>query len=199
MFKILDATAIFAASIYFYSCAASPDASNVPSVAKLANVNLVTVMQKILEKTVQQLPELKSAGITTGTSSSAEAWAGDEYATAGFMLAANAAYHPRELARKGLPHIALRTTVHRYVSPGAAQKDLERNLFARPAMAPPKETYKGATLYRYASGAGNVICQFNKYIIEISPIPQSGIKPSLVMKVLDVVMAELGSTTSRSK
>lgn len=158
-----------------------------------------TFLQNVFKKIEQQLPELRSAGMTNGTSSSREVWHGEEYVSGGFVLATNAARDPRELAWQRITSLAFSMTIHRYASADNSQKDLEQGLDLRPAMVPPKETYKDAALYRYDSGAGNMICQFDRYVIEISPMPRSGISQSLLTKALDVVLAELNSTSSKSK
>jgi hypothetical protein len=169
------------------------------STPKSPNFKSSAFLQTFFQKIEQQLPELVLAGITTGTSSSAEAWKGEEYATAGFALAKDATHDPRELARQGIPNLCLGITVHRYVSFDDAQKDLEKSFHSRPALPPPKEVYKGAALYRYASQGENVICQSGLYIIEITPMPRNGIAQSLVMNALDIMLAELDSISTKSK
>jgi hypothetical protein len=157
-------------------------------------LNTATFMQSILKKIEQQLPELASAGISAGTSSSAhgqdEAWHGEEYAAAGFILPNNPRYRPQDL------HV----TIHRFATSGEAQQFLEESLRWRQATPQPKERYKDATLYRYLGASGAVmtaLCQAGQYIVEISPYSEGGIP--LTMKVLDVVLAELDSTSSKSK
>ncbi len=105
-------------------------------------------------------------------------WKGEEYATAHYGNESDA--------------FALSITIHRYASTGAAQDDLEKGFGMRPALPLPQQAYKGAELYRYASG-GNVICQFNQYIIEIIPGPRSGVTQAAVMKALDAALARLGN------
>lgn len=158
--------------------------------------------KEIFNKIEQQVPELGSTGMTTGTLSSSEIWHGDEYASGGFFLLKNPTYISKEFSRlkgmsSGIPGPDLDVTIHHYASSGDAQKDLERGFYSRPGTRPPKQIYKGATLYQYRSGAGRVICKDGPYIIEINP--GSGGASPFVMKVLDVVLAELNFTSSKSK
>jgi hypothetical protein len=60
----------------------------------------------------------------------------------------------------------------------------------RQAAPLPKENYKGALLYRFASGGGTVICQSSQYIVEINPNVEAA--RSLTLKVLDVVLGQIG-------
>ena len=89
-------------------------------------------------------------------------------------------------------------TIHRYASSGDEEQDVEKSLFRdrqeRPAT---KEKYKGADLYRWRSGGGQVVCQDGLYVIEITPF-REGASP-VVMKVLDVVLAQLNSTSPNVK
>jgi hypothetical protein len=132
--------------------------------------------------------------MTNGTSSSREVWKGEEYASAEFIWAAQTGANPPAPS----PYWALDITIHRYVSLAEVQKDLERGFRSRPAVAPPKEGYKGAALYRYGPGA-NVICQCGLYIIEISPLSHNDFTDSLVMKALDIALGELNAVSSKPK
>lgn len=157
---------------------------------------------EIFKKIEQQFPELGSTGMNSGTSSSSETWLGEEYATAGFFLLNNHRYVSEETSRlpgmpQRTPHPDLLVTIHRYVSPGDAQQDLERGFRSMPGMRPPKQIYKGFTLYRFSSGVQRVICQSGQYIIEITPIRDAA--NPLVAKILDVVLVELDSTAFNSK
>lgn len=91
----------------------------------------------------------------------------------------------------GKPLPDLFVIIHRYAFSGDAQKDLEMNLRVRQQSPQRKGLYKGAMLYRSHSSAGRVICEDGPYITE-SSAGSEGTSP-LVMKVLDVVLAELNS------
>jgi hypothetical protein len=176
----------------------SPDTQSSSATAPSTNLNTATVLQHISKQIEQQLPELASVSITAGTSSSAVVWQGEEYARAGFALAKNPRYPPREFLRaRRIPLWDLEVIIARYASSSEAQAALEKSLSQRPAMAPSKESYKGASLYRYASGARNAVCHSGQYVVEITPFSE-GAGP-LTMKVLDVVLGELGSASSKSK
>jgi hypothetical protein len=138
------------------------------------NPNAAARLQNIFKEIEHQFPELGSANITSGTSSSGEVWKGEQYATAWFG--------------------SFRITIHRYASSDGAHKDVESSLRLRPATFQPKEIYKGTTLYRYQIASGKVmtaICQSGQYIIEINSSTERA--SQLTMKVLDAVLAELHS------
>jgi len=172
------------------------------SVETFSPAQLQNHAKEIFNKIEQQAPELGSTGMTTGTSSPAEAWHSEEYAAGGFFLLMNPTYISKEFSQlrgmsSGKPLPDLHVTIHHYASSGDAQKDLEKSLRARQQPPQRKGLYKGAMLYRSHSGAGRVICEDGPYIIEISA-GSEGASP-LVMKVLDVVLAELNSISSKSK
>ncbi len=152
-----------------------PAAPPVPAPTS-TNAHAKTIPQDIFEQIGRQLPKLNCLGTSSGTSSSSEVWKGEEYATAHYGNESDA--------------FALSITIHRYPSTDAAQEDLKKGFGMRPALPPRRETYKSARLYRYASG-GNAICQFNQYIIEVTPGPRSGLTQSAVMKALDAALAGL--------
>jgi hypothetical protein len=167
-------------------------------------LNTPTFLQNVLNKIEQQVPEYGSIGMTTGIRSSGQVWHGEEYASGGFFLRQYPRYHPAgEFPRETKPVLFgdISVTIARYVSSGDAQKNLEMSLSLRQAAPPPKGIiYKGATLYRYLDSTGKtatVVCQSGLYIVEINPNSE-GARP-LTMKVLDVVLAELDSTRSKSK
>jgi len=144
-----------------------------------------------IKRIEQQVPELACVGATNGTPSSAQVWQGEEYASAGFVLRKNPRYHaPNEVPRaRRVPLVDFEVTIARYASAREAQQAVEKGLRQRPAMTPPKGSYKGATLYRYTSGGGNAICQYGPYIVEVAPYSEAS--SPLTMKVLDVVLGEL--------
>ena len=177
--------------------------SNRPA-ATYSPVQLQNHAEEIFNKIEQQIPELGTTGIDAGTVSSSDVWHGDEYASGGFFLLKNPRYPPKEFFRlngmsseKPLPDLLV--TIHRYASSGDAQQDLKKGLFRNQGPLP-KENYKGAILYRwlYSTGkTGTVVCQSGSYIIEINP--NNGDTNLLVMKVLDVVLAELNSLSRKPK
>lgn len=160
-----------------------------------------TFMQDILNEIEQQFPELGSMGRTNGTSSPTEVWNGEEYASARFVLLKSPRYPPRDFPRAPRqPFQDLQVIICRHASSGDAQQDVENSLSQRPAMHQPRESYKGATLYRYLDASGGVmtaICQSGQYIVETSAYSEGG--SHWTMKALDVVLTELGSTSSKSK
>jgi hypothetical protein len=160
-----------------------------------------TFLQDILMKIAQQLPELGAMGRTNGTSSPAEAWNGEEYASGGFVLLESPRYPPGNFpGAPRQPFQDLHITIHRYASSGEAQSDIEKSLRRRPATFQPRESYKGATLYRYlgaSEGIMTAICQADRYIVEINSYSE-GASP-FIMNVLDVVLAELDSASSKSR
>ena len=174
------------------------------SVVTYAPVQLQNHAKEIFNKIEQQVPELGSTGIDAGTVSTSDVWHGDEYASGGFFLLKSPRYPPKEFSRlKGMsserPDLDLDVTIHRYASSGDAQQDLKKGLI-RNQGPQPKEDYKGTMLYRwlYSTGkTGTVVCQSGLYIIEINP--SNGDASPLVMKVLDVVLAELNSLSSKPK
>jgi hypothetical protein len=164
------------------------------STSKPTNLNTATLLQNALTKIDQQVPELKSIGMSTGISSLGQAWHGEEYASAEFVLRKNIRYHPAgEFSHETtpVPYVDIYITITRYASFDDAQKDLERGLRLRQATPEPKANYKGATLYKYRSGGGTVICEDGLYVVEINPNSE-GASP-IVMQVLDVVLTELDS------
>lgn len=184
--------ATICAATLLCSCARGFDATDKTTESKSARPELPAMMQAITKKIQQQIPELVAPGAATQTPASARVWKGEEY-VAEFVRAEHVAADPRKRAKSGLPYLALRITVASYASPADAQKDVQRSLRLRPAMTPPQETYKGASLYRYAPGAANVICQAGPYVVEVSPLPRSGLDQSAVMKAVDAVLAEIES------
>lgn len=160
-----------------------------------ANDSVSPNLKDLLEEIEQQIPELKSVNIQGGalpTTSDAIWWHGEEYATSGFILAKNTRYHPAgEFPRqtRPVPYVDLSVIITCYASDDDAQKELETSLHQRQAATPPKESYKGNLLYRYASGGGTAICQAGLYIVEINCRSERAIP--LTMKVLDVVLAGL--------
>ena len=166
-------------------------------------LNTATFLQNIFQRIEQQIPELRPTGTTTGTSSPAEPWKGEEYASAGFSISKNPRYHaPGEFARgpTNVVYADLLVTIHRYASGGEAQSGLKLSLRSKQAVPAPKGIYKGATLYQYQGGSGGVmtaLCQSGQYIVETSAYSEGGI--SWTMKVLDVVLAELDSASSKPK
>jgi hypothetical protein len=96
----------------------------------------------------------------------------------------------------GKPLPDLFVTIHRYASIGDTQQDLENSLRSREAGLPQKKIYKGAALYTYHTGGGTLICEDGLFVIEINP--GNNARP-FVMKVLDVVLDELNSISSKSK
>ncbi|HUZ07810.1 MAG TPA: hypothetical protein VMV89_10040 [Candidatus Paceibacterota bacterium] len=165
--------------------------------SKQTSTNTSASLQNILRQIEQRVPELESTGISAGISSSSQVWPGEEYASAGFVLMKNPRYHPvGEFPREKspVPYCDIYVTVTRFPSSGEVQKYIKNNLFGVARQASPErkgKKYKGAILYRYNSGFGHVVCQDGLYIIEIMPINE-GASP-LTMKVLDVLLAELGS------
>jgi hypothetical protein len=158
-------------------------------------------LENVLRKIGRQFPDLAVEGMDTGTASSAgkspfEMWLGEEWASVRLVLAKN----PRPLS--GYPgHFIpdLYVTICLYASHDDEQRDVEKSLFGSMRQQTPssKGQYKEATLYRWSSGGGHVVCQAGLYVVEITPVSE-GASP-LVMKVLDAVLAELESTSSKSK
>jgi hypothetical protein len=168
------------------------------SPAKPANIATATVAQSTFEKIEQRVPELACLSATAGVPGSGQVWHGEEYASATFVLRKGmilrpAGEFPQNAGAASNTDPDLSVIVTRYVSSSNAHKDLDRGFRLRSGMTPPKEIYKGAALYRYASEAGTMICHAGRYIIEIIPNPRGGITPSTIMKVLDVVLTECGS------
>lgn len=161
-------------------------------------LNTATFLQNIFQRIEQQIPELRPTGTTTGTSSPAEPWKGEEYASGGFFLSKNPRYHaPGESAwgPTNVVYADLLVTIHRYASGGEAQSGLKLSLRSRQAVPEPKGIYKGATLYQYQGASGGVmtaLCQSGQYIVETSAYSEGGIP--WTMKVLDVVLAEASVT-----
>jgi hypothetical protein len=171
------------------------------SVETFSPVQLQNHAKEIFNKIEQQVPELGSTGMATGTSSPAEVWHGEEYASGGFFLLKNPTYISKGFSqlrgmssRKPLPDLYV--TIHHYVSSSDAQQDVQNSLRLRQAALPQKKSHEGAVLYKYHSGGGTVICEDGPYVIEINP-GNNG-RP-FVMKVLDVVLAELNFISSKSK
>jgi hypothetical protein len=160
-------------------------------------------LKEALRKIEQQVPELKSLAINHGVSSSGQVWQGEEYAQATYVLRNKVRYHPagefpHETAP--VPYGDLNVVITRYASAGAAQKDLEKLPVQRQATFQPKENYRSATLRRYCDATGGVqdaVCRFQQYIVEINCYSQNA--EPLTIKTLDVVLAELDSTSHKSK
>jgi len=171
------------------------------STSESPHLTPVTSLPDVLKQIEQRVPELGAIGMTTGIPSSGQVWHGEEYASGGFFLRQNPRYHPAgEFPRETKPVLFgdIYVTITRYASSGDAQKDLKMGLF-RNQGPQPKESYKGATLYRWLDATGktaNVVCQSGLYIVEINPNSE-GAKP-LTMKMLDVVLAELDSSSAKS-
>ena len=159
-------------------------------------------LKTVLTNLESSVPEFGSIGMSTGIPSSGQTWQVEEYARAGFVLRKNPRSNPpgtfpRETTP--VPIVDLYITITRYASAGEVQKYIKNSLFgiARSVSPEPKEEYKGAILYRYSSGFGQLVCQSGLYIVEINPNCE-GAMP-LTMKVLDIVLAELDSTSSKSR
>jgi len=83
-------------------------------------------------------------------------------------------------------------TFVRFESSDQAEKAVPQSLRMRPGLHSPKEEYRGAVLYRYldlSGGTSRALCSFGLYVVEIGGTP--GIETELVMKILDVVLAEV--------
>lgn len=185
---IVKTVTIWAAGLLICGCVTSPDTNRSPPA--VMRTNTATMAHTIFQKIEQQLPELSLAGPTNAISPSAGIWKGGEDASAAFFLWRNPRYPPVEFppARR-TPFLDLQVTIARYPSSNDAQHALESSLFQRPAMTPPKENYRGASLYRYTSGGGTTICHSGRYVIEVNPYSE-GATP-LTMKALDIVLGEL--------
>ena len=139
-------------------------------------------LENVLRKIGQQFPDLAVTGMDTGTASSAgkspfEMWLGEEWASVRFVLAKN----PRPLS--GYPgHFIpdLHVTICLYASCDDEQRDVEKNLFGNMRQQTPssKDQYKEATLYRWSSGGGYVVCQAGLYVVEIAPVSEGAILES---------------------
>jgi hypothetical protein len=154
-----------------------------------------TFLQNVLGKVRQQLPELAPLDITAGTTSRGEVLHGEEYTAGRFYLAK----HPRP-APYGPPgtfYADLDATIHRSASAGDAQQDLERSLRLRQAPPQPQGDYRGASLYRSTSGGERVLCRSGRYVVEIGALSEGG--GPYVMKMLDVILAELDSASAQPK
>lgn len=191
---IINIATFCAASIFFCNCSMPPD-TNSP-ILKPINLNTVIFMQNAIKKIGSQFPELAQIG-TTETTTPAQI---PGYVSAGFFLRKNPRYLRKESSHApGTPICDINVNIVCFASSVEVQKYIKKSLFGieRPARPAPKEKYKGAILYRYGSGFGHVVCQDGLYVIEITPINE-GAGP-WAMKVLDVVLTELGSTSSKSK
>lgn len=199
MRKIIgSATAIFV-SMFMYSCAIGPDAATASIIAK---ANSAHVMKDILAKLPRQFPELKEVGIMDGKPSVMDTptvWQGEEYASITLSLKDKTRFHPADMFPKvaSVPIIDVQVQFARYSSPADAQQALEKNLVLRPGMTPPVQNYKGARVFKFTSGPGNIVCQFQQYIIEIMPGRDD--IASLSLKILDSILAELSSTAAESE
>ncbi len=163
--------------------------------SKASETETSKLIRAICKKIDEQLPELACKRIATEIPASARVWDSEEQVAAGFVRVENGAADPRELAKRELPYEALSITLAHYASPVDAQKDVERSLRRRPAMSPPKETYKGALLYRYSPG-GTAICHSGPYVVELSPVPRSRLDPSVLMKALDTVLEQIATQSN---
>jgi hypothetical protein len=144
----------------------------------------------------QRVPELMFSHTTVGPLGSS--FNGEEYAEGIFALSEKGVGDPREFARQGVRDRGLTIKINRYPSSGSAKEDIDYFYSFRPEFLPAEETHKGATACRYDAGPAEVACQFNQYIIEVSPSFSDEMR-SLVMKALDVVLAELDPPPSGSK
>ena len=171
------------------------------------NVHLVGIPLNVFEKVEQQIPKIAPANVFVRTPAS-NVWHGEESVSANFYIQNNPGYAPIPKQPPGIPPpsgfsgpsqipvIDLSVTITRYASSIDATQAVEQNLMLRPVMFPSKN-YKGATLYDYSSGVGNMICQSGEYVIEIELFAEAA--GALKMKVLNAVLTELDSTSSRSK
>ena len=186
--KINSKTAtICAAGLLICGCVTSPDTNRSPPA--VTRTNTATIAHTLFQKIEQQLPELSLAGRPTPYRRPPEYGKVEKIQVPDFSCR-RIPDIPRwnslgkENAVSGSSgHIA------RYPSSRDAQHALQSSLFQRPALTPPKENYRGASLYRYTSGGGTTICHAGEYIIEINPYSE-GARP-LTMKVLDIVLGEL--------
>lgn len=144
----------------------------------------------VLKKIPGQIPELAATHIKNAPTLPDTVWRGDAVAEAMFVLPKHLRYMPDIL--RGAPRIPypdLEVTVTRYDFSSEAREAVEKSLRLRQAAPQPKENYRGSALYRFTSGAGIVICHSGEYVIEIDPFSEAA--EPLVMKSLDVVLAEL--------
>jgi hypothetical protein len=169
------------------------------SESKSTNVNTATLLQNTFQKIEKRVPELACIGSTNGIPGSGEVWHGEEYADAAFVLRKSMILRPAgefpQNANAGpnvRPDISI--VITRYASSGDAQKDVQKSFFLRQSSPELKGTYKGAALYEDLGESGEVlmaICQSGQYVVEVNPDSEQAFP--LVMKVMDVVLAELHS------
>lgn len=168
------------------------------STTNSANQETAPSLQNLLQKIEQKIPELESVDMTIPPS-----WHGEECVSTGFVLRKNTRFHPigdfqRETSP--VPYIDVFATIARYGSSSDAQNDLEKSLRMRPAAFPPRAIYKGAVLHKYEGASGKpstAICQSGLYIVEINANSE-GASP-FIMKAMDVMLARIDSTSSKSK
>lgn len=144
----------------------------------------------VLRKIPEHIPELSPTHIKNAPTLPDTVWRGDAVAEAIFVLPKHLRYMPNILhGAPRIPYPDLEVTVARYDSSSQAQEAVEMSLRLRQAAPKPKESYQGAVLYRFSSGGGVTICHSGEYVIEVDPFSEAA--EPLVMKTLDVVLAEL--------
>ena len=192
----------------FLICSCAPLVKRQGSVSTSENHDLDATgnlqnLPKIVEREIPEfrLLNMQGGAPSDGKPSVGQIWLqGKEYVQAVFVLRNKTRYHaagefPRET--KPVPYIDIAFSVTRFDSPEDAHGEITKEMRFRQATPLPKEDYKGAWLYRFASGDGTVICQSGQYVVEINPLSE-GARPS-TLSLLDVVLAQINQASIKSK
>ncbi len=192
--RLFVTTALVVADLFLHGCAAPPaGVGGSASAAKPASRSVAVLMQAIAKKIESQVPELARVGEVSATAPTER----PEQASAGFILPEYAGRDLHELVRQGVRFNALEISLRRFTSSDDGRKYLVQTFLERPAADPLKEDYRGAVIYRYASGGGTVLGQDGLFVVEIDPVSERG--GLVAMKVLDIVLAELAAEATRSE
>ena len=181
----------------FLICSCAPLIKRQSSISTSENNDLdATVSLRNIPMVVErEIPELRMLNRQGGVRRQ-----GQEYIQAVFVLRNNTRYHPvGEFPRetKPVPYIDIAITVTRFDCPKHAHDEIIKEMRLRQATPLPTENYKGAWLYRFTSGGGTVICQSERYVIEINP--NSADARPFTMSLLDVVLAQIKQASIKSK
>jgi hypothetical protein len=160
--------------------------------SKNQGLDVTVCLQNIPKKVEREIPELRLLSMEGGVPSHSQVWRGKEYARFVYVLRNKTRYHPVgefPRATKPVPYMDIEITVTRFNSPKDAHDGITKEMRSRQATPRPKESYRGAWLYRFTSGGGTVICESGQYVIEINPNSEAA-RP-FTLGLLDVALAQI--------